>query len=105
MMSSLTNQSKYALLSLILTLFLLLNTNLIAQADSYYSGLDVNSSTFITDLQAKIRSNYTKISYDNFDETNVANYASYDNGAEPNRFFVSTLLMNINISAHSHGEQ
>ncbi|MFA7361287.1 MAG: endonuclease [Candidatus Kapaibacterium sp.] len=32
---------------------------------------------FVTELKTRIRSPYTKISYDNFDETNVANYASF----------------------------
>jgi endonuclease I len=43
----------------------------------YYDAITTSSSSFISDLQARIRSPYTKISYDNFDETNVANFASW----------------------------
>ncbi|MGE5437068.1 MAG: endonuclease, partial [Syntrophothermus sp.] len=34
---------------------------------------------FVNDLKTLIRSNYTRISYDQFDETNIANYASINN--------------------------
>ncbi len=57
---------------------LLWGTVLFGQNDSYYSLLNPSSTSFITDLQTRIRSPYTKISYDNFDETNVANFASRD---------------------------
>lgn len=50
------------------------------QAGTYYDAIDVSSVNFVTDLQGRVRSPYTKVSYDNFDETNVANYASIDNG-------------------------
>jgi endonuclease I len=53
---------------------------LLAQSGSYYNSINPNSLTFITDLESRIRSPYTKISYDLFDETNVANFASKDNG-------------------------
>lgn len=57
---------------------LLWGTVLFGQNDSYYSLINPSSTSFITDLQTRIRSPYTKISYDNFDETNVANFASRD---------------------------
>ncbi len=59
---------------------LTLNQNIFAQAGTYYDALDVTSSSFITSLKARIRSPYTKISYDQFDETNVANFAAINNG-------------------------
>jgi len=68
------------LLSLYLFLFLTFGS-LIAQStpvDTYYTGVSPVNPTFITDLQTLIRSNYTRITYDQFDETNVANFASRD---------------------------
>lgn len=50
------------------------------QAGNYYNSISTSSVTFITDLESRIRSPYTRISYDNFDETNIANFASIDNG-------------------------
>jgi hypothetical protein len=61
-----------------LSAFLLIPVFIFAQSDSYYSTVSPTSSSFITDLEARIRSPYTKISYDQFDETNVANFASRD---------------------------
>ncbi len=58
--------------------FLILPVYIFGQSDSYYSTMNPTSSSFITDLEARIRSPYTKISYDQFDETNVANFASRD---------------------------
>ncbi len=43
----------------------------------YYDAITTSSSSFISDLQSRIRSPYTKIPYNNFDETNVANFASW----------------------------
>lgn len=51
-----------------------------AQAGTYYDALNVSSTSFVTDLKARIRSPYTKISYDQFDETNIANFAAINNG-------------------------
>ncbi|HEY5534798.1 MAG TPA: endonuclease [Ignavibacteria bacterium] len=51
-----------------------------SQDDAYYSSLNSGSATFIADLKTRIRVPYTQISYDQFDETNVANFASFDNG-------------------------
>jgi endonuclease I len=48
------------------------------QADSYYSSINPDTSSFISILQTRIRSPYTQISYDQYDETNVANFASRD---------------------------
>jgi endonuclease I len=65
--------------SVILSLFALLRLSY-PQAGSYYDAIDVSSSTFISDLETRVRSPYTKISYDKYDETNIANFASHDNG-------------------------
>jgi endonuclease I len=43
----------------------------------YYNGIDTTKSTFVTDLHNLIYP-HTRISYDDFDETNVANFASRD---------------------------
>ena len=52
--------------------------NTFAQAGTYYDAINPALSSFITDLEARIRSPYTQISYDNFDETNVTYFASRD---------------------------
>ncbi len=61
----------------ILSILLVLSIPVFSQ---YYSTVDPEQSGFISDLQTVIRNGYTKVSYDNFDETNVTNYASQDNG-------------------------
>jgi len=50
------------------------------QIGTYYDGLNVSSVAFIADLENRIRSPYTQISYDRFDETNIANFSSINNG-------------------------
>lgn len=50
------------------------------QVGTYYDAINVTAGSFVSDLQSRVRSPYTKVAYDNFDETNVANYASIDNG-------------------------
>ncbi|MFH0734554.1 MAG: endonuclease [bacterium] len=60
--------------------FVTINQDIFAQAGTYYDVLDVTSSSFVTSLKARIRSPYTKISYDQYDETNVANFAAINNG-------------------------
>ncbi len=44
---------------------------------TYYNGLDTGSVNFVTDLHNLINP-HTRITYDTFDETNVANFASRD---------------------------
>ncbi len=56
----------------------------VAQVGTYYDGINTASSSFVDDLKARVRSPYTKISYDNFDETNIANYAAQPNGSGGN---------------------
>ena len=51
--------------------------NLQAQNDAYYTAINTGNATFVADLESRIRSPYTRISYDLFDETNVANFSSY----------------------------
>lgn len=46
----------------------------------YYDGIDPNKSTFLTDLKNRIRTPYYWVPYSQFDETNIANFASKDNG-------------------------
>jgi endonuclease I len=59
-------------------LIIILSGVVFGQSDTYYSTINPDTTTFITILQTRIRSPYTKISYDQFDETNVANFASRD---------------------------
>ena len=62
-------------------IFLITFADLILCQDStYYNSITPSSSSFVTDLETRIRVPYTKISYDNFDETNIVNFASFDNG-------------------------
>ena len=51
--------------------------SLYGQADSYYLTINPNNSSFITDIQTRIRSPYTTVSYTNF-INNVNNFASRD---------------------------
>lgn len=60
--------------------FLFIVTNLFAQSGTYYNSISTSSPTFINDLKTRIRIPYTKVSYDLFDETNIANFASINNG-------------------------
>ena len=65
----------------LIIIFLFILTDLIlAQAGTYYNALNPSSSSFITDLENRIRNPYTQVSYNSFDETNIANFASFDNG-------------------------
>lgn len=61
---------------LIFSIFITIS--ILGQAGTYYDLLTPSSSSFITDLEGRIRSPYTRITYDQFDETNVANFASRD---------------------------
>lgn len=51
-----------------------------SQPGNYYNSISTSSITFISDLKSRIRTPYNRISYDQFDETNIANFASIDNG-------------------------
>ena len=63
--------------TLILGLLLFAIASAIAQPGSYYNSVSTSSSSFVTYLHALINP-HTRITYDNFDETNVANFASRD---------------------------
>jgi len=63
------------LITLFVVLFSLIT---LAQPGTYYNTVTPGSGSFITDLQSRIRSPYTRISYDQFDETNVEQFAAYD---------------------------
>lgn len=64
------------ILTLVFLLLLAAGTAL-AQPGSYFNGITPTSSTFVSDLHALINP-HTRITYDQFDETNVANFASRD---------------------------
>ena len=51
-----------------------------AASGNYYDGIDPNFSTFVDDLKNRIRNPYTWVPYSQYDETNVANFSSIDNG-------------------------
>jgi len=51
-----------------------------SQAGTYYDLINNSSASFVSDLQNRIRSPYTQVSYSQFDETNIANFAAIDNG-------------------------
>ena len=69
------NSSVIQRLYAILVLFFLLAV--VPVYAGYYDAVTASNANFITDLQTRIRSPYTRITYDNYDETNIANYASY----------------------------
>lgn len=58
---------------------LIISLELFAQGN-YYDNINTASPSFVDDLKARVRNPYTKISYSRFDETNIANYASYSLG-------------------------
>lgn len=45
---------------------------------NYYDNVDSTSANFVNDLKSRIRSPYTKISYNSYDETMIAEYAHVD---------------------------
>ncbi len=48
---------------------------------TYYDAINPNLPTFVDDLKARIRTPYTKVSYDQYDETNIAHFAAQPNGS------------------------
>lgn len=62
------------------TVFLLFLIYFVFAQGNYYQNIDPSKNTFIQDLQNLIRSNTVVIPYDQFDETNIANFASSDAG-------------------------
>lgn len=74
------------LLKKIFILFLLFNifthTKSYSQpgTGTYYNSISGSNINFVSDLEGRIRSPYTRISYDSFDETNIANFAAINNG-------------------------
>jgi len=61
----------------------LMGVQLLAQTPiaTYYAGINTSSASFVTDLESRIRSPYTKISYDQFDETNIVNFEAQPDGS------------------------
>jgi hypothetical protein len=51
-------------------------TSLATMEGTYFSAINPANSTLITDLQTRVRTPYTKVSYDLFDETMVTEFAS-----------------------------
>lgn len=68
----------FAALTFLFSTFLI--SEAFPQAGNYYNSISVSSISFINDLKSRIRSPYTRISYDLFDETNISNFAAIDNG-------------------------
>lgn len=73
-------RSSLFVFSLVLILELISFSEVFSQPGTYYNLISTSSPTFVTDLENRIRNPYTRISYDNFDETNIANFASINNG-------------------------
>ncbi|MBK7501149.1 MAG: hypothetical protein IPI19_19285 [Ignavibacteriales bacterium] len=90
---------------LVITAFLFLSELILPQAGTYYNLINPDATSFIADLKNRIRNPYTRISYDNFDETNIANFASINNGNGTRSVFVFTLIINISILEHFPGCQ
>lgn len=65
----------------LLLFFVFTALSVFPQTGTYYDAINTSSSSFITDLESRIRSPYMKISYDQFDETNVTFFASRDTTA------------------------
>jgi endonuclease I len=72
-------QNKFLKTTFVL-LILIFSLSDLVLAQDYYNAINPSASSFISDLQTRIRVPYTKISYDQFDETNIANFASINNG-------------------------
>ncbi len=51
-----------------------------SQAGTYYNTVSTASPSFLNDLKSRIRSPYNRISYDEYDETMIANFAAFNNG-------------------------
>jgi len=61
--------------------WLFFTTTIIFAQGSYYDSINPNLPSFVEDLKNRIRSPYTKVSYDLFDETNIANFAAQPNNS------------------------
>jgi len=64
----------------LIVLTLVLFPVLLLSQGTYYDGLDPTSPSFISDLQNVIRSPFTHISYDQYDETMITEFTAIDNG-------------------------
>lgn len=62
----------------LLCLLILFSGTILPQAGTYYDNITTSSPDFINQLKTRIRAPYTKIRYDQYDETMVAKYASRD---------------------------
>ncbi|CAG0952813.1 partial Extracellular ribonuclease, partial [Anaerolineae bacterium] len=77
---SLPARSGYRFSLLLFFLLSLIPGAILPQAGTYYDAVSVGETSFPYQLKQRVRSPYTKVSYDNFDETNVANFSSYSLG-------------------------
>lgn len=55
--------------------FIVTNAN---EAGTYYNALSTTAPTFVSDLKARVRSPYLKVSYDQYDETMMTHFAVGD---------------------------
>ncbi len=60
--------------SILVGIVILLPVAVLGQG-TYYNTLSVSNSSFVSDLESRIRSPYTHVSYATYDETNVAQSA------------------------------
>ena len=70
-------QNKYTKLFLFIVFLLIPLVNILAQDEVYYSTLSTSSSSFVTDLQTRIRIPYVKRSYTEYRDLMIPNYESY----------------------------
>ena len=70
-------QNKYTKLFLFVIFLLVFSGNLPAQDEVYYSTLSTSSSSFVADLQTRIRNPYVKRSYTEYRDLMIPNYESY----------------------------
>ncbi|MFZ1319970.1 MAG: endonuclease [Ignavibacteria bacterium] len=64
----------------LLSYVILFTPKVYSQAGTYYNSISTSSVSFVTDLESRIRSPYTRIAYDNYISTNINNFAAIDNG-------------------------
>ncbi len=68
-------------IALVVTLLIISGTDrAYSQAGTYYNSINTSASTLVTDLKERIRNPYNRISYDNYDETIIANFEAVNNG-------------------------
>ncbi len=66
--------------TLLILNFVLFSVLTVFAQGTYYDNINPRKTTFLSDLKNRIRNPYTWVPYSQFDETNIANFASIDNG-------------------------